>query len=135
MGVLIGGDKAWKVRRKGELVISYQWLNEEPTMIIFPARPSGKAGCYAIGLSAAYKYADSETGAPTEYLIRQADVAAEVMGMFATRDTLRTIATVIVDGLPDLVEMPPVPDIFNPLPKGEMKLQLDGKTIAHVGNA
>jgi hypothetical protein len=135
MGITVGGDKAWKTRRAGDIFISYQWVNEEPAMLLYPARPGPGAGVYAIALSSAWRYADSDTGMPTHYLIQQADVAAEVMGMLATTSTLRAIADAIVDGLPDLVEMPPEPAAFNPLPKGEMKLNLGGQTIAHVGTA
>jgi hypothetical protein len=134
MGITVGGEKAWKTRTHGELFVSYQWVNDEPAMLIFPTRPIDQAGCFAIALSSAWKYADSTTGGPTEYLFEQADNAARVMGMFQTKDTLRKIATVIVDGLPDLVDMPPAPQAFTPLPKGEMKLKLDGQTVAHVGN-
>lgn len=135
MGITVGGERAWRTRRKGELFISYQWLNGSPAMLIYPVRPSPGAGCYAIPLESAWKYADSETGAPTLYLIQQADVAASVMRMLPTRDTIKAIADAIVDGLPDLVEMPPEPASFSDVPKGEMKLQVDGSTVAHVGTA
>lgn len=134
MGITIGGEKSWRSRRSGELFISYQWVNDEPAMLLYPAHPGRNAGAFVLCLSSAYKYADSQTGAPTEYLIKQADVAAEVMGMLPTRDTLRSIASAIVDGLPDLVDMPPEPVGLTPIPKGEMKLDLGGRTIAHVGN-
>ena len=135
MGITVGGEKAWRVRRKGEFVVSYQWINGDPCMLVFPANPGRGAGVFAIALDSAWKYADSQTGGPTHYLFQQADMALEVMGMIATTSALRAVADVIVDGLPDLVEMPPEPAQFNPLPKGEMLLKLDGTTVAHVGSA
>lgn len=135
MAVMIGGAKAWKVRQHGDIGVSFQWINEEPAMVLFPARRSiAGAGAYVICLSAAFRYADSKTGAPTEYLIRQAVAAASQLG-FARTDTFaaRKIAGVIVDSLPDLVAMPPEPTGLNAQEQaavGELAIKLDGQTIA-----
>lgn len=135
MAVMIGGAKAWKVRQHGDIGVSFQWINEEPAMVLFPARRSiAGAGAYVICLSAAFRYADSKTGAPTEYLIRQAVAAASQLG-FSPTDTFaaRRIAEVIVDSLPDLVEMPPEPTGLNAEQQaaiGEMSIKIDGQTIA-----
>ena len=135
MAVMIGGAKAWKVRQHGDIGVSFQWINEEPAMVLFPARRSiAGAGAYVICLSAAFRYADSKTGAPTEYLIRQAVAAALQLG-FARTDTFaaRKIAEVIVDSLPDLVAMPPEPTGLNAQEQaavGELEIKLDGQTIA-----
>lgn len=136
MAVMIGGAKAWKVRQHGDIGVSFQWVNEEPAMILFPLRRSlATAGAYVIALSAAFRYADSKTGAPTPYLIRQSIAAAQQLG-FSPTDTFasRKIAEVIVDSLPDLVDMPPEPTGMNADQTasaiGEMSIKLDGKTIA-----
>jgi hypothetical protein len=134
MGILVGGEKAWKVRRHGDIVCSYQWANDEPAMLLFPAMPGLGAGTYVLALSAAYKYLDSQTGGPTMYLIRQADVAAEVMGMIPTTGTLRKIADVIADGMLDLIEMPPEPDSHKDTkPQGEGVIKIDGQVVAECG--
>jgi len=134
MPVQIGGAKAWKVRRHGDIGVSFQWVNEEPAMILFPANRSlPGAGAFVICLSAAFKYADSKSGAPTPYLIQAAAQAATQLGFMAT-DTfaLRRIADVIVDSLPDLVDMPPEPQQFNAEQAqaiGEMVVKIGGKTV------
>lgn len=134
MPVQIGGAKAWKVRQHGDIAVAFHWVNEEPAMILFPARRSlPGAGAYAIALSAAFKYADSKSGAPTPYLVEQSVVAAQQLG-FSKTDTFaaRKIAEVIVDSLPDLVEMPPEPQQFNQEQAraiGEMAIKIDGETV------
>lgn len=129
MAVLLGGDNAYKVRVIGDIVVSYQYVNEEPAMVIYPKikRTLGN-GAYAICLSSAYKYAE------VDYLIQQSKVAAEQIGMDITGHTVRRIADCIIDGLPDLIEMPPERTGMNQEQGqeiGEMLIKVDGQTIAH----
>lgn len=137
MPVQIGGAKAWKVRQHGDIAVSFQWVNEEPAMILFPARRSlPGAGAFVIAISAAFKYADSRTGAPTPYLVRASAQAAQQLG-FTNSDTFaaRKIAEVIVDSLPDLIDMPPEPQQFNQEQAaaiGELSIKVDGETV-HEG--
>lgn len=132
---MIGGPTAWKVRQHGDVAVSFQWVNEEPAMILFPARRSlPGAGAYVIALSAAFRYADSKTGGPTPYLVRQSITAAQQLG-FSPTDTFaaRKIAEVIVDSLPDLIDMPPEPVGLNAVQQaaiGELAIRVDGQTIA-----
>ncbi len=134
MPVQIGGAKAWKVRQHGDIAVSFQWVNDEPAMILFPARRSlPGAGAVVICLSAAFKYADARTGGPTPYLIHFSVQAAQQLG-FTNSDTFaaRKIAEVIVDSLPDLVDMPPEPQQFNQEQAqaiGEMAIKIDGETV------
>lgn len=135
MPVQIGGPKAWKVRQNGDIGVSFQWVNDEPAMILFPARRSlPGAGAYVICLSAAFKYADSKTGAPTPFLVKASMLAAKQLGFMETDSfAVRKIAEVIVDSLPDLIDMPPEPQQFTQAQQqaiGEMSISLDGKVIA-----
>lgn len=135
MPVQIGGAKAWKVRQHGDIGVSFQWVNEEPVMILFPARRSlPGSGAFVLCLSSAFKYADPKTGGPTPYLVQMSVAAAKQLGFMET-DTFaaRKIAEVIVDSLPDLVDMPPEPQQFIQAQQqaiGEMSIKLDGKVIA-----
>jgi len=134
MPVQIGGAKAWKVRQHGDIAVSFQWVNEEPAMILFPARRSlPGAGAFVIAISAAFKYADSRTGEPTPYLVRASVQAAQQLG-FTNSDTYaaRKVAEVIVDSLPDLIDMPPEPQQFNQEQAaaiGELSIKVDGETV------
>ena len=135
MPVQIGGAKAWKVRSHGDIGVAFQWVNEEPAMILFPARRSlPGAGAFVLDLSSAFKYANSQSGEPTLYLVKQSIAIAKHLGFGAT-DTYaaRKIAGVIVDSLPDLLSMPPEPQQFTEKQTqaiGEMSLKVDGETIA-----
>lgn len=106
MGLIVGGPDAWKIRTQGDIVVAYHWVNGEPAMVLFPVRKP--LGCvpYCIGLSHAYKYAQ-RSGYPTKYCIKQAVVAAGVMGMDNGRETVKRIVEIILDNLADLIRMPP----------------------------
>lgn len=135
MPVQVGGAKAWKVRQHGDIGVSFQWVNEEPAMILFPARRSlPGAGAFVLCLSAAFRYADSVTGDPSPYLVQQSIAIARQLG-FSPTDTFacRKIAETIVDSLPDLLGMPPEPQQFTEKQQqaiGEMLIKVDGETIA-----
>ena len=105
MGLILGGPDAWKIRKQRDIVVQYSWVNGEPAMLMWPKRKP--LGCvpYCIGLSHAWKYAKN-TGYPTPYCIRQAVIAAKVMGTDAGRETVKHIVEIILDGLEDLVKMP-----------------------------
>lgn len=133
--IQIGGDRAWKQFVKGDVVISFHWVNGEPAMCLCPKRQSSMyRGAYIICLSAAWKYAKND-GYPTPELIPKCIEAARVMGMDTTKDTVRRIADAILDCLPELVKMPPEPtkkQMRTDRPIGEMTLRNHGK-IVHQG--
>ena len=108
MGIVVGGENAWKVRAQKDLVVAFHWVNSEPAMVIYPRRRRLGAAAYIIGLSAAFKYAQ-RSGYPTPYCIQQAMVAAGVMAMDQTRQTCQNITEVILDNIETLIRMPPQP--------------------------
>jgi hypothetical protein len=120
MGMVVGGETAWKVRTQKDLVVAYHWVNGEPAMVLFPIRRRLGAAAFIIGLSHAYKYAE-KNGYPTPYCVRQAMVAAGVMAMDQTRQTCLNITEVILDNLEDLVKMPP-----------ELPRKLDAPAVGEV---
>ena len=106
----LGGDRCWEQRVKGDICVSYQWLDigkKEPAacMVLFPTTLKLDGGAYAIPQDNAWEYADSK-GGPTPYLLTAAFNAAATMGFFPDRSTVFRIVDIIVDGLPDLVRMP-----------------------------
>lgn len=128
MPVMLGGARAWKVQKVGDIIRSYQWVNKEPAMVLYPARRrSLENGAFAICLSAAFKYDD------VRYLVQQSIQAAKVMGMDESKYTIHRIGTAIHDGLLDLIKMPPEPTWHKDLDKGdviaELEIRADGKTI------
>ena len=134
MGVLIGGERAWRKRRLGDLWVAYQWVNGEQAIILFPTtRPAYRAGAFVICLSAAHRYAGADGHPNLGYAIPQAYDAARVMGLSLERCTVRKIIDAIVEGLPDLVEMPPEPiwaKDDKPMPVvGELSVRQGGRVV------
>lgn len=137
MGVAIGGEKAWKVYKSGDVGVAFHWINEEPAMCLFPLhRTMVNAGSYVICLSAAFNYVNSNGHPNLEYMVPAAIEAAKTMGFNASDSfVLKRIVDAICDGMPDLVEMPPEPEnlvdeAVRQETVGELTMKLDGKTIA-----
>ncbi len=129
--VMLGGKNSRFQRVKGDIVVSYQYVNDEPAMVLFPKGRSGPGiGAFIVCLSAAYKYANNN-GYPTPHLIEQAARAAETMGMGTHYFTIHRIADVILDGLEDLVRMRPEPDGAEEkrAPVGELVIKHGGRTV------
>lgn len=127
MGIHIGGAGSWKQRTVGDIVVSHQWVNGEPAMILWPkVQRTTKSGAYCICLSSAYKYTDMK------YLVAQSYECAKHIGMDNTKFTITRIADAILGGLQDLCEMPPE-QMVKPKEKekaiGDMVLKLNGDVI------
>lgn len=94
--------KAHLHRQHGDLLAVYTWINGERALVLIPAfRP--KAPWYVVLDSAAYKYDDPQ------YLARQCVTACEVLGIEPNKTNWVRIATIINEGLPDLIAMPSEP--------------------------
>lgn len=133
MSVMLGGAKAYDVQVFGEVTRSLQWVNGEGAMCLYPTRKRGiNPGGYIIMQDVAFKYAkSSQSGEPSEYLIRQSVKAAEVMGFVPDRFITKRIIDVIIDGLLDLLAMPPEPTGLNQKDTqavGEMLVKVNGVT-------
>lgn len=131
MGVMLGGKNAWKMFRQRDIAGALQWVNDEPALVLWPARWRPGAGAFIVCLSSAWKYASSD-GFPTTYCLEQAIQAAKVMGMEPGRYEVQNIVEAILDRLEDLIRMPPKPTErqLGGKPVGEMALIVDGKVVA-----
>jgi hypothetical protein len=127
--VTLGGEFARKVHCRGELVQSFQYINTEPAMLIWSS--TRKTGAFAICLSAAHQYLDDE------YLVFHSMLAAEQIG-YSPKDksVVGKIADLILDGLDELVKMPPEPTIA--VQRREQRAEVllreggpDGHVISH----
>ncbi len=111
MPVMIGGEKAWKKRAHGDIGVSFQWVNGEQSMILFPLhRRTRDAGAFVIGISAMHLYAQANGYPNLHTCIPRAMEAARTMDMGQDKATVRRIVEIILDSLPDLAQMPPEPD-------------------------
>ncbi len=123
MAVMLGGPNARGQRIVRGIVVSYQYVNEEPALVLFPVRKRTESGAFVVCLSAAFKYVDDK------YLMQQASQAAQVMGIYATKSELVSIASLLNDSLDDLVKMKPEPEKEKKT-YGEGSLETaDGKTV------
>lgn len=136
MGVVVGGKNAWRQKRKGDIFVAFHWINGEPAMVLFPARPNTLgAGAFVVCMSAAHKYA-TPAGYPTKYCIEQSAKAVALMGMYSDRFTIHRIADAILEGIEDLLDMPPEPVVFRKEDDqrgrviGDMSFSVDGKRVA-----
>lgn len=124
MGVNLDLNKAHLTRQHGDLLAVYTWVNDERALVLIPAYRKNSAW-YIVCESAAYKY-DNPT-----YLAHQCRKAAEVLGMEPSPNNWVKLATIIHEGLPDLIEMPSAPDpLITRATYGEMTLLENGKLIA-----
>jgi hypothetical protein len=135
MGVVLGGEKAWKVKNKGDFAVAYQWVNEEPAMVFFPTRKGIGLGAFVLCLSALHNYIKSDGYPNTQYLVQQSMAAAKQMGFQGLGFEAKRIADAILDGAEDLVAMPPEPVGINEKQLnesiGEAIIKVDGQTIFH----
>ncbi len=115
--------KAHLVRQHRDITAIYTWVNDERALVLVPTYRKG-APWYVVMESAAYKYDDPR------YLAKQSAIAAEVLGMDESTTTWSRIASIIHEGLPDLIRMPSAPDPDYHLASiGNMVLRADGQVI------
>ena len=137
MGLVIGGEKAWRKYRKGDIGIAYHWVNGEPSMVLFPANrdPSPMVIPFVIPLSVGHQYVNSD-GHPNLVVALSAAVdAASCMGMVPEMSTVHRIIDAITEGIPDLIMMPPEPISYQDQAKptdGELTIKRDGEVVTEV---
>lgn len=111
--VELGGDRAWRTRVKGDIVVSFQWIQLDdiddqyptPCMCLFPAARHMETAAYVIPQRNAHVYATSR-GEQSPALLGLAFKAAVHMGFFPDRATVFRIMDILLENIPDLVRMP-----------------------------
>ena len=132
--VALGGETAWRVyRSQGGIGVAYHWIEGKPSMCLYPlsAMTIKPPGAYVIPQREAYRFAHSNGEPELDEAIPAAARACEIMGVHQTPAMLRHIVDAILDGLPDLIEMPPEPEQLKPVKPnvGEMAIKVDGETV------
>jgi hypothetical protein len=124
MGVSLDLRKAHLSRQHGDILAIYTWVNDERALVLMPAFRPG-APWYIVCESAAFRYDDAA------YLARQCAKACEVLGMEPSRANWVRLASIIHEGLPDLIRMPSAPPAEYLRPAfGSMELRADGQVLA-----
>ncbi len=123
MAASIDLRKAHLSRFHGDLMAVYSWIDDERALFLIPYLRKG-APWYIVKESAAYKYDDPH------YMARQCAVACDVLGIEASRPNWVRVATIIHEGLPDLVAMPSAPPKeFHKASFGQVLLREDGQVL------
>lgn len=131
--VMLGGD-VWDQRKTGDIISEFKWVDGEPVMLIYK-NVLGKTGkAYMIELKDAHMYATSAGHATQRLINTLCRDAARALNSEYDRATIMRLIDVIVDGLADLLRMPPEPkalEIANRPSSGndELRIKIDGKTV------
>jgi hypothetical protein len=124
MGATLDPRKAHLVRQHGDILAIYTWVNDERALVLMPAHRKPGSPWFVVCESAAYRYDNPH------YLAQQAKKAAEVIGMDETTDTWFKVATIIIEGLGDLIRMPHAPDKeLMSSAIGQMQIRADGESM------
>jgi hypothetical protein len=128
MPASIDTRKAYRVRQHGDITVIYTWVNDERALVLVPSYRPG-APWYVVMDSAAYTWDDSDpSNVPT--VARKAAKACEVLGLEPTAQNSMRVAGIIIDGLPDLIRMPPAPaPDYHAASFGHLELRADGQAI------
>lgn len=104
----IGGPSAFKTYARRGFNVSFEWVENEPCMLIWSIRGED-AGVFGIALSSAGKYADP-SGRPTRECFKECRSALiEVMGGSGIDIEVYALVDVVMDGMNTLLTMPPAP--------------------------
>ncbi len=125
MPVHLGAESAWRVRHVGDLTLSFQWLDGEPALFLYP-RYRRRGAAFVVPLALAHAWAHVDGHPDLSHAIPSAMNAAQALGFSTDRSVIRGIVDAVVDGLPDLLMMPPE----RPRPPspavGEVTLRVNG---------
>ena len=124
MGATLDPRKAHLVRQHGDIIAIYTWVNDERALVLIPAHRKPGNPWFIVCESAAYRYDNPH------YLAKQSRKAAEVIGMDETQAAWFKIASIIIEGLGDLIRMPSAPEKeLMSAPIGHMEIREDGKLM------
>ena len=140
MGMVIGGERAWRRFRKGDIAIALHWINGEPAMVLFPAHMTEsrvqRIVPFVIPLSVGHEYVASDGHPNLLRALQGATEAAICLGMAPELSTVHRIIDAIVEAIPDLVAMPPEPTALQRIDQGpavgELSIQVDGQVVKEV---
>lgn len=129
MAASIDLRKAHSHRQHGDIMVVYSWIDDERAMFLIPAVRQ-RAPWYVIKDSAAYTWDDRDR-ANVPLVVQKLNKVCEVLGIEATPRNIQRLAAIIIDGIPELVQMPSAPPkTYSRAALGHMVLREGGKAIA-----
>lgn len=141
--LVLGGDKAWKTYRFRDLGVAFHWINDEPSLCLFPINPVGKITPYVLPLDSLHQIVIEGEKVDGRAVIECGMRAAHVMGRTGDFQFSRNCADAILNFAGELLRMPPTPDwILDEEAKkakaaaraetgvaGEIEIKIDGQTV------
>ncbi len=101
-------DTIVRIQHFGEFEILFQYVNEEPALVIRASRfLSLRRRAWVITQESAWKYVDVETGDHCEYMVSATHKMGEMLGLGVDLMTRFKIADAIVSSLEELINMKP----------------------------
>jgi len=125
-GIVLGGKNARFQRMIGDIVVSFQYINGERAMCLWPKINQKRVPAFIVCDSAAWKYDNPR------YLAQQAKQCCDLWGEAHGTRRWYAIAKIIHEGLGDLVRLPPAPQLVEAQGPsiGEISLLVDGKVVS-----
>jgi hypothetical protein len=96
-------NRTYLQRQHGDLLAIYTWFDGERALVIIPAARA-RPRWFVVCESAAWQYDDPR------YLARKCAEACRYLGLSEDKATWVRLATIVNEGLPDLVLMPSEPE-------------------------
>lgn len=131
--VQLGGD-VWDQRVTGDIISEFKWIDGEPAMLIYKSVLGKNTQAYMIEMKDAHEFALSNGMASKRLLNELCFGAAKALNSEHDKATVHRLITVILDGLPDMLRMPPEPSELEKANRpstgnDEISIKIDGKTI------
>lgn len=131
--VMIGGDCHGR-RKTGDIISEYKWVDGEPVMLLYKDVLGHNTPAFMIEFADAYKFAKSDGTATKELVQEMSHQAAKALNSEHDKATIFRIISVIMDGIGDLLMMPPEPkalEIANRPSSGndELAIKINGQTV------
>lgn len=132
--VMLGGD-VYEQRITGDIISEFKWVDGEPVMLLYK-RVLGTTGkAYMIEFKDAYRFATSSGNATKELVQSLCRDAAKALNSENDKATIFRLIDIILNGLPDLLMMPPEPkahEIANRETSGNDELKIVDRTSGTV---
>lgn len=131
--VMLGGD-VWEQRKTGDIISEFKWVDGKPVMLLYKRVLGANTPAFMVEMSDAHKFSNSD-GTPAKRLLMDlCHQAAKALNSEHDRATITRIIDVIMEGIPDLLRMPPEPKVLKEANRptngdSEISIKLNGETI------
>lgn len=124
MPACIDLNKVHLRRQHGDLLAVYTWFDGDRALVLMPAYRK-KAPWFVVKENAAYLYDDPR------YMAKRCPEAVRFMGLEDNKANWVRVATIIHEGLPDLIRMPSEPDweALKAQEVGTLTLRAEGEVV------